>query len=566
MYKKLLMTFEPEFVLSQLTTEEKISLTSAYDLWHTPAIERLNVPSIRFSDGPSGLRGTRFFNSVPSAVFPCGTALAATFNKNLLRNAGELMAAEAKSKGIHVILGPTINLLRSPLYGRGFEAYGEDPYLTGLVASEIILGIQSKKVIATLKHFVCNEIEDQRLASNSILTNRALREVYLKPFEIAIKNANPGVIMTSYNKINGVHCSNSKTLIEGILRNEWGYNGLVISDWGGTYSIKESLEAGLDLEFPGPPNMRRPDIIKHMLVSMELNPSILDDTVLRVLKTIAKCVESGIPSNGKETTDNNTKSTSKQLRELGSDGIVLLKNDNDVLPLNKTDDIAIIGPNALTSCYCGGGSAALRPYYKTTIYDSIKEYVSYSPEYTVGCYSFKLSPEILLHKDPGLRNTGFELLLFDKPVDDNSRIVLERCYLDSTHIMFGDYGFAKYENLDYCADILGYWKCEHTGEYDIGLSVVGSAKIYVNDELILQNETKRGDKIGFFTQGLREKHAIVKAEAEKVYKIFVEFETPKRLPFKVDSSVGAGLVYFGMSKVIDQEEEIKKGSKDCSVS
>lgn len=285
------------------------------------------------------------------------------------------MAIEAKSKGIHIILGPTINILRSPLYGRGFEAFGEDPYLSGLIASEIVNGMQSHNVLATLKHFVCNEIEDKRLGSNSILTERALREIYLKPFEIAVKNSSPGLIMTSYNKVNGVHCSNSEYFVTNILRNEWDFQGTVISDWCGTYSLVDSYKAGLDIEFPGPPRFRNPSLIQHLLTSMEIDPKLIDRAALRSLKMISKCIKSGIPSNGIESTDNNNVETSKQLRKIAADGIVLLKNEKSLLPISKYDDIAIIGPNAFHSAYCGGGSAALKPYYTTTIYDSIKKFL-----------------------------------------------------------------------------------------------------------------------------------------------------------------------------------------------
>lgn len=555
------MTFDPDYILSQLSLKEKISLTAAYDFWHTSPIERLNVPSIRCSDGPNGLRGTRFFNPVPSAVFPCGTSLAATFNKKLLRSAGELMAIEAKAKNIHIILGPTINLLRSPLYGRGFEAFGEDPYLSGLVASEIIKGVQSLNILATVKHFVCNEIEDKRFGSNSILTERALREVYLKPFEIAIKNSNPGLVMTSYNKINNIHCSNSKKLITNILRKEWGFDGLVISDWGGTYSIKESYMAGLDLEFPGPPRFRNPELVLSLIESMELNEKLIDEIALRTLKTISKCLKSNIPSNGEETTYNNNENTKLKLREIGSNGIVLLKNDKNLLPLSKNDDIAIIGPNAFISTYCGGGSASLRPYYTTNIFDSVSNKLSYTPESTIGCYSFKKSPEMNLFQDPELALTGFELNFFDKPTNDPSRTKLESCILDSTHIFFYKYGIEKYPELDYCIDMKGYWKCEESGDYNFGLSVIGSAKLYIDSNLILENKTTKEDVVGIFTQDFHEKHNIIRLEKNKIYQITVEFSSPKLLDFKLSNDCGAGTINFGVSRAFNYLDEIKNAQK-----
>lgn len=191
----------------------------------------MGIPSIRLSDGPNGVRGTRFFDSVPSSCLPCGTALGATFDSDLLHRIGHLLAAEAKAKGAHVILGPTINIPRAPLGGRGFESYSEDPYLAGILAGEYCKGVQEKGIVATLKHFVCNDQEHQRMAYNAIVTDRALREIYLLPFQIAIAKSQPGAVMTAYNKVNGTHVSESSQLLQDILRDEWQWDGLVMSDW-----------------------------------------------------------------------------------------------------------------------------------------------------------------------------------------------------------------------------------------------------------------------------------------------------------------------------------------------
>lgn len=220
-----------EQVLGRLSEAEKVSLLAGIDFWHTKALPEHGVPSLRFSDGPNGVRGTRFFNGVPAACFPCGTALGATFDTALLRAAGELMAAEAKAKGAHVVLGPTINMQRSPLGGRGFESYSEDPVLAGLAAAAVIEGIQSGGVVATIKHFVCNDQEHQRNRVNAMVTERALRELYLLPFQLAIRDAQPKALMTAYNKVNGEHVSESRRLLGDVLRGEWGWKGLVMSDW-----------------------------------------------------------------------------------------------------------------------------------------------------------------------------------------------------------------------------------------------------------------------------------------------------------------------------------------------
>lgn len=201
------------------------------DFWHTAAVPELGIPSLRFTDGPNGVRGTRFFNGVPAACFPCGTALGATFDYDLMIRAGSTMGEEAKAKGAHVILGPTVNMQRGPLGGRGFESFSEDPVLSGLTAAAVISGIQSTNVTATLKHFVCNDQEHERNSVNSILTERALREIYLLPFQIAIRDSKPGAIMTAYNRVNGVHASQSTYLLDEVLRKEWSWDGLIMSDW-----------------------------------------------------------------------------------------------------------------------------------------------------------------------------------------------------------------------------------------------------------------------------------------------------------------------------------------------
>jgi len=201
------------------------------DFWHTQSIPRLDIPSIRLSDGPNGLRGTKFFDSTASACLPCGTAIGATFDKDLALRAGRLLAEEARAKGVHVVLGPTINIQRGPLGGRGFESFAEDPVVSGILAGHYCKGLEQDGIIATPKHFVCNDQEHERKAVNCMVTDRALREIYLLPFMIALRIGKPKAIMTSYNKVNGLHVAESLDLIQGILRQEWKWKGLVMSDW-----------------------------------------------------------------------------------------------------------------------------------------------------------------------------------------------------------------------------------------------------------------------------------------------------------------------------------------------
>lgn len=211
---------------------KQLTITPGIDFWHTAPIKRLNIPSIRVSDGPNGVRGTKFFNGIPSACLPCATAFGATWDTELLTQLGELLGDEARAKGAHVILGPTINIQRSPLGGRGFESFSEDGILSGTLAGYYCKGVQEKKGIGTtLKHFVCNDQEHERMGVSSIVTQRALREIYLLPFQVALGICRAACVMTAYNKVNGTHVSENRGLVDGILRKEWGWDGLVMSDW-----------------------------------------------------------------------------------------------------------------------------------------------------------------------------------------------------------------------------------------------------------------------------------------------------------------------------------------------
>lgn len=200
------------------------------DAWHTTAVPSKSIPSICTSDGPNGVRGTRFFAGVPAACLPCGTALGATFDRDLLYQAGELIGKECLAKGAHCWLGPTINIQRSPLGGRGFESYSEDPLLSGLLAASICKGCMSQKVIPTPKHFVCNDQETERNCVDTLVTERALREVYLKPFQLVARGNKTGALMTAYNKLNGKHCSEEAKLLD-VVRKEWDWDPLIMSDW-----------------------------------------------------------------------------------------------------------------------------------------------------------------------------------------------------------------------------------------------------------------------------------------------------------------------------------------------
>ncbi|MFI3229902.1 MAG: glycoside hydrolase family 3 N-terminal domain-containing protein, partial [Bacillota bacterium] len=245
-------------VLEQLTLEEKAALTSGITFWNTTPIQRLGVPRTTMADGPHGVRkevtnpvvGNIFGNSVPATCFPPAVTLASTWDRNLVFKVGEALAEECLTQGVDTILGPGINVKRHPMGGRNFEYFSEDPYLSGELGVEYVNGVQSKGVGTSLKHFAVNSQEYRRLVASSEVDERALREIYLSAFEAVVKRAQPRTIMCSYNPINGIHASDNKRLLTDILRNEWGYKGIVVSDWGAVNDKIKAVEAGMDLEMP----------------------------------------------------------------------------------------------------------------------------------------------------------------------------------------------------------------------------------------------------------------------------------------------------------------------------
>lgn len=235
---------ELKALVSQLTLDEKLLLLAAKNVWETHGIDRLNIPSLKTSDGPNGARGANFFEGTTAACFPACVSLAATFDPNLARRVGAALGQETLTKGANVLLGPTVCMHRSPLGGRNFEAFSEDPLLTGKLAAEYVRGLQSERVAATVKHFVANEQDTRRFSVDQTISERALREIYLRPFEMVVKEAEPWCIMSSYPKVNGAYVDAQPALIRDILRGEWGFDGLVMSDWGAVSNADLSVKYG----------------------------------------------------------------------------------------------------------------------------------------------------------------------------------------------------------------------------------------------------------------------------------------------------------------------------------
>lgn len=374
-------------IISKLTLEEKAGLCSGLDNWHTKPVERLQIPSAMVADGPHGLRkeqdsdnGQNFVPSYPSTCFPTASALASSWDRDLLYQIGEALAEECLQEGVSVILGPGVNIKRSPLCGRNFEYFSEDPFLSGETAVQYIRGVQSRGVGTSLKHFAANNQEYRRMSINEVLDERALREIYLYAFEKAVKEANPWTVMCAYNRLNGEYCSENKYILNDILRGEWAYPGLVMSDWGAVNERVKGLIAGLDLEMPGG-NLDNDKNIVLAVRNGDLDEQILDRCAARILKL----VETGI-KNKKEGFQYDADQHHTLARRASAESIVLLKNEEEILPLEPQQKIAVIGDFAKIPRYQGYGSSVINPSRLDCAFDEMLKYASH-PEnitYAVG--------------------------------------------------------------------------------------------------------------------------------------------------------------------------------------
>jgi beta-glucosidase len=390
-------------LLSQLTLPEKVALLAGADVWHTVAIERLGIPAMKVSDGPNGARGIDDNTGPTSASFPVGIALGATWNPALVEQVGQALAAEVKDKGAHVLLAPTVNIHRSPIAGRNFECYAEDPFLSGTLASGYINGLQSQGVGACIKHFVCNDSEFERHSMSSEVTERPLREIYLEPFRIALENAHPWTIMSSYNRINGVWASENSRLLRDILKGEWDFDGLVISDWYGSYTDNVAA-GGLDLEMPGPARYLG-DQVRRAVESGELDETLVDDKVRRLLRALFRVGAFDQPILQPEQS-NDRPATRQLARQAAAEAIVLLKNEGELLPLNpdQPQRIAVIGENARWAQIMGGGSSSVNVHYAISPLEGLQNRAGahIQLEYALGCPIHRVPPTI----DPTWLTTG----------------------------------------------------------------------------------------------------------------------------------------------------------------
>jgi len=479
------MSKKIEELIQQLTLDEKISMLAGANLWCTMPVDRLGIPSFRVTDGPNGGRGNHSNMSPRSVCTPVGIALGATWNTELVEKVGEVLGDEVRTKGAHMLLAPTVNIHRSPIAGRNFECYSEDPYLSGEMASAYINGLQKQGVGACIKHFVCNDQEFERNSMSSEIEERPLREIYLEPFRKAIKQAKPWSVMSSYNRLRGIFASENDYILKTILKDEWAFDGIVMSDWYGTYT--DGVPAGgLDLEMPGPARWMGRDKVKAALNSGTLTDEALNEKVRRLLQLFEKA---GLFENPELQPEQGIDRPvhRKVIREAAQEALVLLKNQ-DILPLEGIKSIAVIGENARWSQISGGGSAVVSAHYVVSPLDGMRSRAGGQVlvEYAIGCFIHKTMPApdadtlSTVSGEEGLLVEVFENLDFSgQPAFTQINKVPQFGWFDASVPNVNQERFA--------VRLSGFFTPKDSGLHTFGLGTIGRGRLRMDDKEMIDN-------------------------------------------------------------------------------
>lgn len=525
-------------LLNQMTVEEKVEMLAGTNWWYTVALERLGIPSLKMTDGPNGARGAGSLTTgVKTTCFPAEISLASTWNSELVGQVGAALADEVKLKGAHVLLAPTVNIQRSPLGGRNFECFSEDPYLSAQLAVAYITSLQEAGVGASVKHFVCNDAEFERSTLSSEVGERALREIYLPPFEAAVKKAQTWTIMAAYNLVNGIAASESPYLLQQILRDEWGFDGVIVSDWfDSVKTTAPSINAGLDLEMPSP-RWRGAKLLEAVQQG-EVSEATLNACVRRILLLLAKAglFEKNAPVSGEEQAVDKPERR-KFVREVAAEGTVLLKNEGQLLPLarQKLKKIALIGPNVHVALTTGGGSAQVNAHYAVTSFEGIAAKVGASVEigYEQGCTNFRLLP--LLDTTlvlAGTNGTEHGLLaeFFDNP-NLGGASAKQQIQATGEIMWFGPP--AGIEPAQFSARLSGRFTPSETGIYTFSLTSAGLSRLLIDGQELIENWKQQVRSFEYFGSGSSEVRRTIQLEAGREYFLSVEFSRGK------DSSISA---------------------------
>ena len=478
-----------EELIQKMTLEEKISILAGVDLWRTVPIPRLGIPQIKVTDGPNGARGAWGNLGPTSDLIPVGIALGATWNTELMEKIGAILAEEIKAKGAHILLAPTVNIHRTPIAGRNFECYSEDPFLSGRMATAYIRGIQSNGAGACIKHFVCNDQDFERRTMSAQVEERPLHEIYLEPFRIAIRDAKPWAVMSSYNRINGVPASENQLTLKTILKQQWRFDGMVMSDWFGTYTDHVPF-GGLDLEMPGPVRWMGAGIVNKAIASGAMSTEELNDKVRRILRIIERAGAFEHPQLADERSDDMPEHR-KLIRDAARETIVLLTNKNNVLPLQrpKVKTVAVIGQLARWPNVMGGGSSQVTPHYIISPLEGIRARADLSKihvEYSIGCFLHKKLPALdggcLLSED---KQRGLTLRIFDNLDFSNSpayTAVTDRC-----DIGWFNSSVPKVNQERFSLTLNGTFVANEAGLHTFSLSSIGQSRLYLNGEVLIDN-------------------------------------------------------------------------------
>ncbi|HJO22667.1 MAG: glycoside hydrolase family 3 C-terminal domain-containing protein [Myxococcota bacterium] len=518
------MSLRIDDLLGKLSVEEKADLVTGLDMWRTRPVERLGLASMKLTDGPNGARGDGLMGTgTETACIPCAAVLGATWDADLVERLGRLLGDESRAKGASVLLAPTINLHRSPLGGRNFECYAEDPVLSGRLAAAFVRGVQSRGVATTPKHFVANDSEFERNTIDVQVDERTLREVYLVPFECAVKEGGAWGVMSAYNRLNGVFCSEQEWLLQRVLRQDWGFDGFVVSDWFAVRSTAESVRAGLSLEMPGPGRFYGREGLTAALDAGDIGEAELDSIVGDMLRTLERTglLGGGDAGSGVEERRLDRAEDRALCRQAAAAGTVLLANDGS-LPLDPDaiGSLAVIGPNARLAKVMGGGSAAVRAYRAVSPLEALEARLGdrVDVRYARGCDIDRSTPTLA---SPFL--DGELAVAFHEGFDLGGDPVASMSMPTGRFLFFGEPApGVPVEAFSFRAS--GRILPTVSGPHALRIVQSGRTRVFFDGAVVLdatEGEYARGDE--FFGLASEEIEAVVELEAGRAAEIAIEY-------------------------------------------
>lgn len=505
--------------VGELSLDEKCALLAGVDMWHTAPVPRLGIPALRVTDGPNGARGSRPRSGPTSACFPCGAAQGASFDPALVERIGAALAEEARSKGAGLLLAPTVNLQRTPIGGRNFECSAEDPLLAARIAVAFVRGVQGRGVGACVKHFAGNDAEWERHRASVELDERTLREVVLPPFEAAVREAGVWSIMAAYNRLGGVHCTEHARLLTTILRDEWGFDGAVVSDWLATRSTARSLAAGMDLEMPGPPRHYGAKLAAAVQAG-EVSGATIDASLRRVLALLARTGALDATSGPPPERADDRPGHRALAREAAAAGMVLLRNERQALPLAGLRHLAVIGPNAGRAVIQGGGSARVTPHYSVSPLAGLEERAAAAGcavRFAPGPTCFRTLPAL----GPADVDGPIEIELFGS--EEPGGVPLLRETLATGEILWLQPPAPIATNARFAARVRARLCAREPGARRLSLLSAGRARLRVDGHEAIDLWTSRERGSAFFGLASREVEIAVPLDAGGTVELEVDF-------------------------------------------